>query len=144
MTSHEFQEIVTIPRKRTIKRRHEESDLQAGCVAWFRTQYPKLAKNLFAIPSGGKRNKITGAMLKREGALPGIPDLFLAKPKYAVDHYLEISAIRSGMFIEMKIAPNKPSPEQLEMIALFRSEGYYCCVCYSIDEFIKEVRGYLG
>jgi hypothetical protein len=60
------------------KPRHEESRLQRACVQWFRLQYP--AHTLFAIPNGGKRNAREAGILKAEGVLPGVADLFLMYP----------------------------------------------------------------
>lgn len=51
--------------KKTMK--HEESRIQQACIKWFRLQYPKLALNLFAVPNGGARKRIEGAIMKAEG-----------------------------------------------------------------------------
>lgn len=40
-----------------------EDQLQRQCVKWFRMQYPKLEKRLFAIPNGGKRDVVTAAKI---------------------------------------------------------------------------------
>ena len=47
-----------------------ESRLQQACVRWVRYQYPDLV--VYAIPNGGKRNAVTGAILKAEGVLAGV------------------------------------------------------------------------
>lgn len=47
--------------------RNEESKLQQSCITWFRLQYPRLEKLLFAIPNGSRRDVVTGAILKRDG-----------------------------------------------------------------------------
>jgi len=36
---------------------------------------------IFAIPNGGKRNRIEAAKLKRQGVKPGVPDIFLPAPR---------------------------------------------------------------
>ena len=36
---------------------------------------------MYHIPNGGRRNKITGARLKAEGVVAGVPDVFLASPR---------------------------------------------------------------
>lgn len=51
-----------------------ESQEQRAFVKWWRMQYPSI--RIFAIPNGGMRDAITGAILRAEGALPGLPDLF--------------------------------------------------------------------
>ena len=56
-----------------------EHRIQAGLFKWFKlasARHPELAL-LFAIPNGGARDPITGAMLKAEGVKRGVPDLFL-------------------------------------------------------------------
>jgi len=111
----------------------KESDLQISCVSWFRQQHTKLAGSLFAIPNGGKRSKITAAILKREGVLAGVPDLFLAKPAGGYN----------GLFIEMKVKGNYPTAAQKEAMGRFVQDGYKCEVAYSLDEFRSIVGDYL-
>ena len=53
--------------------RNEESKLQQSCITWFRLQYPRLAKLLFAVPNGSRRDVVTGAIFKREGVVTGDP-----------------------------------------------------------------------
>ena len=57
--------------------------------------------------------------MKLEGALAGVPDLFLAHP---VAPYV-------GCFVELKMPPNKPSPEQQDLLARFAAEGYVALWC---------------
>ena len=59
--------------------RNEESKLQQSCITWFRLQYPRLAKLLFAVPNGSRRDVVTGAILKREGVVAGVADLIPMK-----------------------------------------------------------------
>jgi hypothetical protein len=51
---------------------HQE---QVAFINWFRTYYPHVL--IHSIPNGGNRNIITAKMLKSEGAVAGIPDLFI-------------------------------------------------------------------
>jgi hypothetical protein len=55
-----------------------ESKLQISMVKWFRLQYPDYV--LYAIPNGGNRSAITGAIMKAEGTMAGVADLFLMQP----------------------------------------------------------------
>ena len=66
-----------------------ESQIQHDCLVWFRLQYPKLARMLFAVPNGGKRDAKTGARMKYEGAVRGVADLILLIPKYVICHSLQ-------------------------------------------------------
>ena len=58
-----------------------ESQIQHDCLVWFRLQNPKLARMLFTVPNGGKRDAKTGARMKYEGAVRGVADLILLIPK---------------------------------------------------------------
>jgi len=73
---------------------------------------------IFAIPSGGLRNKIVAAKLKAEGTEPGIPDIFCSKARQGFH----------GLFIEMKRSDggNGLSVNQREKFELFTAEGYLC------------------
>lgn len=109
-----------------------EHKLQCECIKWMRLQYRDVL--VFAIPNGGARTSLTGAMLKAEGVVKGVPDLLVAHPtpKY------------SGLFIEMKVKPNKPSDAQVEIMDKLRNVGYKVEVCYSFEDFVKVVKSYLG
>lgn len=114
--------------------KNPEHILQKNAINFFRTKYPKYSINLFAIPNGGKRSAASGRWLKDEGMTAGVSDLFLALP---VGGY-------HGMFIEMKIHPNKPTPSQIEFQQAMQKRGYHAVVCYDIDQFIIEIEEYLN
>jgi len=111
--------------------KNAEHELQVACVQWFRLQYPKLL--MYAIPNGGARSPITGAMLKAEGVTAGVPDLFLATARGSFH----------GLYIELKVGKNKPTILQFDMHERLRSEGYKVVVCYTLDSFINEINTYL-
>lgn len=115
--------------------KHEESKLQQACVKWFRLQYPMYARLLFAIPNGGARNEITGSLLKAEGVVAGVPDLFLAVGRDVLAEH--------GLFIEMKAPNGKVTPRQAEMHKLLTAQGYEVVVCYSFDDFKQAIEDYL-
>lgn len=112
--------------------RNEEHRLQCACVRWLRYQHPQVL--CFAIPNGGARSALTGAMLKAEGVVAGVPDLMVAVPN---DGYF-------GLFIEMKVKPNRPSKEQKKIISRLEDAGYKVAVCYCFEEFEQAVTDYLG
>jgi hypothetical protein len=112
--------------------RNLESSLQIACVKWFRMQHPRLL--LFSIPNGGKRSVVTASILKAEGCLAGIPDIFLAYPH---PNY-------HGLFIEMKAGKGKLSDNQKAVIPQLEAAGYKVAVCNSFEQFEQEVKGYLG
>lgn len=116
---------------------HPEEYLQKSCVTWFKVAYPK--EIILSIPNGAY---LAGTAAKRAyqwrrlldtGALPGCPDLLIAKP----------NKINAGLFVEMKFGKNKPSPEQVAVIQKLTDKGYRCNVCYSLDEFMRVVGEYM-
>lgn len=119
------------PRKRP---GDEEHRLQVACVQWFRYQYPKHAHNLFAVPNGGKRDKVTAAKLKAEGALAGVADLILLMPN---NQY-------HALCIEMKTCTGRQADTQRKWQKLIEQDGYKYVICRSIDEFILEVSDYIN
>ena len=112
--------------------KHTESSLQVACVQWFRLQYPN--ELLFAIPNGGARNAVTGAILKREGVTAGVPDLFLATPNMSYH----------GLFIEMKTQKTTTSARQKVVIEQLKKQGYAVDVCHSFEEFRSAIAKYLN
>ena len=111
----------------------KEHDLQAACVKWFSLQYPQYDRMLFAIPNGGHRDIRTAARLKAEGVKRGVPDLFLSVPRW---HY-------HGLYIEMKHGKNTLTKDQEEFFKQASDLGYCCMDCYSVEEFIGIINGYI-
>lgn len=101
---------------------NSESSQQKALFVWANLsvgRYPQL-KHMFHVPNGGLRDMRTAANLKAEGVKAGVLDVALLWPcgKYF------------GCWIEMKWGKNRPTVEQLEFMAVHRSWGYYCKVCY--------------
>lgn len=113
--------------------KHEEHILQSECVKKFRLFYPHLKNLLFAIPNGGARTATTGAMLKKEGVMPGVADLFFVFP----------NADFHGLFIEMKTATGKQTPSQKEFEKEVTEQQYKYIVCRSVQEFMTEIKKYI-
>jgi hypothetical protein len=109
-----------------------ETKIQSACVLWFRMQYPDIV--IYAIPNGGKRDKITAAILQREGVLEGVADLFIM---HAVLPY-------NGYYIETKTVKGSQSDEQKAFQAKAEAAGYKYDLIRSEDEFIKAVNAYLS
>lgn len=117
----------------TLKDNRTEHAIQAAFLSWWSHQtYPGL---LFAIPNGGSRSGRAGAMLKAEGVLKGVPDLFYAYPCHG----------RHGIFIEFKRAHPKGrlSPEQKDVISHLEAIGYQVAVVYSGHGAKKAIEHYL-
>jgi hypothetical protein len=108
---------------------HNESKLQRMCVQWFRVQFPHLV--LFAIPNGGRRGKVEASIMKGEGVLAGVADLFLMLP---AGHY-------NGLFIEMKY-DGRQSGSQRNFERKARENGYGYVICRTFEEFQNTILAY--
>lgn len=130
-----FQQLVEHQRRNKTRKRpdDEEHRIQCACVNWFRLQYPIHATALFAVPNGGRRDRVSGAKLKAEGVLPGVSDLILLLPR----------GRHHGLLIEMKTERGKQSQAQRDWQRDMVHRGYKYMVIRSIDEFIDRVTDYL-
>lgn len=115
-------------------RRNEESRIQQACVLWFRLQYPSLSGLLFAIPNGGYRNAVTGAILKAEGVLAGVSDLILLYPRGEYH----------GLCVEMKTALGRQSDTQRAFQKRVQAVGYKYMLVRSLEEFMEVITKYLN
>lgn len=112
---------------------HQESKIQQACVRWFRVQYPKLALLLFAVPNGGARLVREAAIMRAEGVTRGVADLILLFP----------SGKSHGLCIEMKTENGRQQPSQKIWQQSAEWAGYKYVICRSVEDFIREVNGYL-
>lgn len=123
-------------------REHNEQTALFHWCAVNRKKYPELDL-LFAIPNGGHRDIRTASRLKAEGVKAGVPDLFLPVEKL-IQATGPVTVRFNGLFIEMKVKPNKPTPAQQEWIERLRKKSYCVAVCYSWLEAVEVIRTYLG
>lgn len=112
----------------------DEHKIQCACVRWFRLKHSKLRKILFAIPNGGRRDAVTGAKLKEEGATSGVSDLIL----------LRSNRFYGALCVEMKKPGGYQSSAQKEWQKEVEAIGNKYIVCRSLDEFMKVVTDYLN
>ena len=110
-----------------------ESQLQQNCIQWFRFQYPKYGRLLFAVPNGHKRNIVTAVKLKKEGVVAGVSDLILLVPNKTYN----------GLCIEMKIGKGKQTESQKEFQSDVEQTGYKYSVCRTLEEFINLINNYI-
>lgn len=109
---------------------HRESQEQRAFVEWARLH--PFAKRVFAIPNGGKRSKVEAAILKGEGVVAGVSDLFLPNARGGCH----------GLFIEMKWGDNKPTPEQEAFASDMIEAGYGVAFCWGCEAAIAAVTLY--
>ena len=115
----------------------KESEEQKALVRWAQLREATLQEldMLVSIPNGGLRNRITGALLKSEGARAEFPDLFLfvPRPPYC------------GLAIEMKRRTGgRLSPEQAWWLERLQAQGYCVTVSRGFDEARQMIENYLG
>lgn len=115
---------------------HEESKLQQQCVAWFRMQYPQYAMLLTHPANEGNGNRVTGAIHKAEGTVPGIPDLLLFLPS-------EYDRLYCGLGLELKTPCGRQSQPQKDFQLMFQAAGYCYIVIRSLAEFRLHVNVWL-
>ena len=145
----DLQPVETIPIKK------EEAREQARLVAALRRCWhllPDERRPVIAhIPNGGQRTIMAGARLKAEGVVKGYPDIMVFTEGYKAgrdesDRMLdEIRGnMARGLALELKVWPNKPSPEQEELHALLEKQGWRVAVCYSLEAVEQVTREYFG
>lgn len=137
-----FNELMITPE--VLAKGGSESDHQKAFFCWCalnRSRFPEL-EFAFAIPNGGKRDKITAARMKAEGARPGVPDIFLPVPR---DNWRVRGVLirLAGLFIEMKVGKGTTSTDQLKYHQFLLEGGYQVAVCYSWIEAAQAVEQYL-
>jgi hypothetical protein len=113
-----------------------ESQEQASLMSWWQIEGHRLAPNavLAAIPNGGARSAITGARLKREGVVKGMPDLILCCARSG----------RHALFIEMKRRNGRVSEAQRDLFPLLEAQGYGVAICRGWISAMDTIKAYLA
>jgi len=116
---------------------------QTLIFAWAdqQAQYVPELEWLHCIPNGTRllhRSKksapIEAQRLKAAGVKKGVPDMFLPIPRMGYH----------GLYIELKVHPNKPTPDQKRWLEFLSSQGYRAEVHYGADAAIDAICAYLG
>jgi hypothetical protein len=71
-----------------------------------------------------------GSILKRMGVRSGVSDIFIPRA----------NKTQHGLFIELKVGVNKPTPSQLQFINEMIAEGYGAFVAYGSEEAILIIK----
>ncbi len=105
---------------------------------YLRLQYPKV---LFChIANERQTSPRRGAKLKRMGVRSGMPDVMIFQCKVNQEtNKLE----NIGLAIELKIKPNQPSKNQLEVLEQLKQQGWATHICYDFDKAKSIIDTYL-
>jgi hypothetical protein len=114
-----------------------ESKHQKALISWWDSaghkQFNLPINALFAIPNGGARTALTGAVLKSEGVRAGIWDLRMEVARKGF----------TGMYIEMKYGVNKLTDGQLAFQLIANNAGALTIVCYDWIDAKNAIENYL-
>lgn len=131
--------------------KHDESNLQQQCVAWFRAEYPQFAMLLVHPINEGsghtEMDRRRQGIHKAEGAVAGVPDLLFFLPSFS---HLKSEILKSfwvevnGLGIEFKTERGKQSPEQKKFQRYFEAAGYGYHIVRSIEEFKVLIISYIN
>ncbi len=114
-----------------------EHDLHASNIAEvdLRACQDPLWGLIFAVPNGGDRNVVVGTKLKAEGVRRGVPDLVWPIARHGLH----------GLFLELKVKPNRPSKEQKAWERNLIAQGYMVATVYDdAEEAMNLLRWYYG
>ena len=125
-----------MPKRINVAGAGSESASQRALVDWWsmaKRRWPGAL--LFAIPNGGRRDAATGARLKAEGALAGVPDMLLAWP----------SGGWHSLFIELKKEKGgSVSTAQKAVIDTLRAAGFAVVVAHGWKAAAEAIEAYLA
>lgn len=119
----------------TKPRRDEEHQNQVALFQWARLEAMRLPELvlLHANTNGGRRDAVTGARLKAEGALAGIPDIHLPVPR----------GKWASLWIELKTEKGRVQSHQREMLERLQRAGNKAVVCRGWLEARRTILEYL-
>lgn len=125
------------------KKRHLESMHQQAFIQWarlapliYRERRDGFIKDyLIAIPNGGARSKVGGAILKAEGVTPGVSDLFFAFP----------TRTYHGLWLEFKTESDASllTERQKEWLTRMKRLDYQTVVPRNVNQAIDMIEVYL-
>jgi hypothetical protein len=104
-----------------------EDKLQADCYIWVHNEHPEL-RGLLCYNLNNSRNKIRAMMDKSMGLQKGRSDMVFY---YSGKAY----------HIELKVKPNKQTPDQKKWQLKIEKAGFKYFIVYSVDEFKDLING---
>jgi hypothetical protein len=90
--------------------------------------------NILHVPNEGKRSWSYGKKMKAMGLAAGFPDIAVLVP----------TDTHHGLFMEMKIFPNKTTANQDKWLTQLLESGYCVAVVWSGDEAITILSWYMA
>ena len=107
------------------RRRRPEQEIQRAVIQHL---HARGIPNSFAyaVPNGGWRTAIEGAILKGQGVVPGVPDLAIVAGGRA--YYLELKSLTGTL-----------SVPQEHVIEALRAAGAQVAVTYGLDDALKQL-----
>lgn len=88
---------------------------------------------IFHVANERKCSYITGRILKKKGVRAGVPDIII--PIASSGYH--------GLWIELKVKPNRLTPDQSRFIDLLIALGHCARVCWSATEAIELIKEYI-
>ena len=117
--------------------KHPEDDIQRACIMWLEMMRKRGRLEYYAVPNGGKRNAITGAILKTLGVRAGVPDLVVLLPGNA-------ASPPKSVYIELKAPGGSLTPGQRDWRDWLTANGFEWALCKSVDELSTVVMGVIN
>lgn len=117
---------------------HNESQLQQQCASSFRVEHKEYVPLLtHPINEGGAYTRVTGAIHKGEGTIPGVPDfLFFAPAEFDGRLYF-------GLGIELKTLTGRQSQYQKNFQIMFEASGYAYVIVRTLEDFRKQTKEWI-
>lgn len=93
----------------------DESGHQEALFSWaaYRTEIMPELQYMYHVPNGGKRDKATAAVLKRQGVKAGVPDIMLPAAR----------AGYHGLYIELKAGREHDDQETERVVRVSAAAG---------------------
>lgn len=127
MTMSEWKDASPMPKEST------ETEWLFQWAEIMAVKYPEL-ESMYHITNEGKRSRIAGARLKRQGLKKGMLDLCLPCARCGCH----------ALYIEMKrMKDGRPSKEQLEWIDRLTRQGNMAMICEGWQQAADVIEGYL-
>lgn len=114
--------------------RHIESQLQRSCKTWFNYQYRALARLLFSVPNGGRRDPREAAIMRAEGMTAGVADMILLVPRHGY----------AALCIEFKTDKGRQTEYQRTWQKLVEENGSKYIIVRDFTHFATEINAYLS